>query len=450
MTDISSASGSSSSSSNSVSSSSSRLIEPQFRLACEECHVRKVRCEPSLTGSGGSCEACRVNQRRCLFSLRSKIGRPRKQASSTNTKTAVHNTTGMSVSSGCPPSMTVLQMLAQSDDLRKELNGSQSPKDWSQSQSNGRRRVPVETNQWGNTAWHPISENLTMDPVGDISAVYNFEETGGFGIESERFGQLMTHNSVGAQMEPFSSDFAHAAESLQMDAFMTENWYVAGGVIESSETDGEQDFNNALKLYGELHNRCKATSLNILAESDQDELSSVFQILDKLNQITSVLQHNPSSQLQRTEQSKWRIVRVAVMEAVEMCIGVIEFNFRLHKNLGTADDGRCSAEESSPASSSSGNLAGCNGFTPKNEHRLGVQLKALELLLRLDHSLVRFRLFMSKLDCSHGSDHYHDSSSISGNMSRAPCKCWIISIPEIGTVRSQISELSDRLRGLWD
>lgn len=35
-------------------------------------------------------------------------------------------------------------------------------------------------------AWHPISEDLTMDPVGDVSAVYNFEGTAEFGIESER------------------------------------------------------------------------------------------------------------------------------------------------------------------------------------------------------------------------------------------------------------------------
>ncbi|KAK1147257.1 hypothetical protein N8T08_001996 [Aspergillus melleus] len=449
MTDLSSAS--ESSSSNFISSSSSRLIEPQFRLACEECHVRKVRCEPSFTGSGSSCEACRANKRRCLFSLRSKIGRPRKQASSTNTKITGHNTIGMPASSEYPPNMADLQRLAQSDELRKELNGLQSPKDGSQSQSNACRRVPVETIQWGNTAWHPIPESLTMDTVGDVSAVFNLEETAELGVESERFGQLTRHNSVGAQMEPFSSDFALVTESLQMDAFMTENWSVAGGVIESSETDGEQDFTNALKLYGELHNRCKATSLNILAEGDQDELSSVFQTLDELNQTTSVLQHDPSSQLRRTEQSKWRIIRVAVMEAVEMCISVIGFNFRLHKNLGTAtvDEGRCSAE-GSPTSSRSGNLVRCNGLTPKNEHCLEVQLRALDLLIHLDHSLVRSRLFLSKMDCSHGSDHYHDPSSISGNKSRTPCKCWVTSIPESGTVRAQISELSDRLRSLWD
>ncbi|EPE31909.1 Zn2/Cys6 DNA-binding protein [Glarea lozoyensis ATCC 20868] len=51
-----------------------------FRTACEECHTRKVRCKPSPDqGRGGTtqCEACRVNGRKCLFSLKSKTGRPR-------------------------------------------------------------------------------------------------------------------------------------------------------------------------------------------------------------------------------------------------------------------------------------------------------------------------------------------------------------------------------------
>ncbi|KAH8667340.1 hypothetical protein BGZ60DRAFT_47922 [Tricladium varicosporioides] len=55
------------------------ITTPYFRTACEECHSRKVRCKPSTEESRGStrCEACRINGRKCLFSLRSKTGRPR-------------------------------------------------------------------------------------------------------------------------------------------------------------------------------------------------------------------------------------------------------------------------------------------------------------------------------------------------------------------------------------
>ncbi|GIC84310.1 uncharacterized protein Aud_000125 [Aspergillus udagawae] len=154
----------------------------------------------------------------------------------------------MPISAGLPQTITVLQMLAQSEGLLENPNGSQPPKDSSQNQLNAGRRVPDETNRWESTAWHPISETLTEDPVTDVSAGYNFEETGRFGSDSERFGQLITPNSVGAQIGFFASDFAQTTESLQMDALMMESCYVTGDVTESSETDGEQDFNNALKL----------------------------------------------------------------------------------------------------------------------------------------------------------------------------------------------------------
>ena len=51
----------------------------QFRIACEECHERKIRCKQSnKEGVGsGSCQACYSNGRKCLFSLKSKTGRPK-------------------------------------------------------------------------------------------------------------------------------------------------------------------------------------------------------------------------------------------------------------------------------------------------------------------------------------------------------------------------------------
>jgi hypothetical protein len=51
----------------------------RFRIACEECHTRKIRCYPSLDLSSGACECCRSNWRKCLFSLKGKLGRPRKR-----------------------------------------------------------------------------------------------------------------------------------------------------------------------------------------------------------------------------------------------------------------------------------------------------------------------------------------------------------------------------------
>lgn len=43
------------------------------RDSCDECHSRKVRC----IASTNSCQACCQYGRRCVFSARSKMGRPR-------------------------------------------------------------------------------------------------------------------------------------------------------------------------------------------------------------------------------------------------------------------------------------------------------------------------------------------------------------------------------------
>lgn len=50
----------------------------QFRIACEGCHARKIKCYPSVDDNSGACEACRSTSRRCLFSLKGKLGRPKK------------------------------------------------------------------------------------------------------------------------------------------------------------------------------------------------------------------------------------------------------------------------------------------------------------------------------------------------------------------------------------
>lgn len=75
------------------------IATPYFRTACEECHSRKVRCKPSSEESRGGtrCEACRINGRKCLFSLRSKTGRPRN--STTPTYNSIYKSSAPAASS---------------------------------------------------------------------------------------------------------------------------------------------------------------------------------------------------------------------------------------------------------------------------------------------------------------------------------------------------------------
>lgn len=71
----------------------------QLRAACEECHERKIRCKQSKRRSG-ACEACSDNGRRCLFSLKSKTGRPKNTRSSSTPSTYLF--TSQAIPQDCP------------------------------------------------------------------------------------------------------------------------------------------------------------------------------------------------------------------------------------------------------------------------------------------------------------------------------------------------------------
>ncbi|KAE8394605.1 hypothetical protein ETB97_008083 [Aspergillus alliaceus] len=443
MSDLNCISTPSSSSINSVSSGASHLVEPRFRLACEECHLRKIRCEPSLAGPGGSCEACRLNQRRCLFSLRSKIGRPRKQTSSSaNQKEFEHKSPILSTAGGYAQQNAAIQVFPSLDDTHPNPNTARHLDMSPQSRANDSRRPVAEDSAlWEKPTWHSNPKIPTGSSVNALRTGYVSEDnTTRSGAGGEPFGQLINQNSIGAQVGLFMSDLAQTADSIQTDALMMESWFIGDNTVDNSEIDVEQGFRDALKLYGELHSHCKTGSLNILDKNDQEELCSIFRVFDELNHNTSMLQNDLSTQQQRTDESKWRIIRVAVTEAIEMCIGVVQFNLRLHNSPRPV---RCPLEES--CSTGSGNVAGCNCLASQDDQRLGIQLKGLMLLIHLDYSLVRFRFFISKLDCLHGGDR-----SMQGPKPQQMCKCWSTSVPEIDTIRSQVSGLVERVRSLWD
>ena len=45
-----------------------------YRGTCNECHTRKIRC---VVATEGICRSCQQHARSCVFSLRTKLGRPR-------------------------------------------------------------------------------------------------------------------------------------------------------------------------------------------------------------------------------------------------------------------------------------------------------------------------------------------------------------------------------------
>ncbi|KAL2820813.1 hypothetical protein BDW59DRAFT_164507 [Aspergillus cavernicola] len=362
-----------------ISAYTADSVRPQFRLACEECHVRKIRCEPSLKESGGSCEPCRLNQRRCFFSLRSKIGRPRKKTPSAK-----------------------------------------------------QQRSPPPTS-------FPLAELLP-----DYQVLDDIPDSGPGGRDA--FGrQLLTSECFGAHGDLFMPDLTQLSDLLQADPLAVESPPAESDSETCTLGGGERGFLDALKLYSDIHNDINATALDLLAEIDQDKLWSILQLFEDLIQTACTLQPTSSSSLlQRIDRPESGIIRVALMEATQVSIHVIQFNFQLHNTISPADGGvRCPLEESSDSSSSSNKAAGCNCLVLMDERQLRLQLKSLELLVRLEYSLVRFRYFLSRADCFH-------ASTSQRLISQRVCKCWAESIPEIATARFQISALMEKFRRLWD
>ncbi|KAB8069063.1 hypothetical protein BDV29DRAFT_198958 [Aspergillus leporis] len=431
-----------------------QLVEPQFRLACEECHVRKIRCEPSLAVTGSSCEACRLNQRRCLFSLRSKIGRPRKQTSTTNQEPlSVDKSPVSSAASGYTQRTTATQALPQSDDTPINPNLSQRPIESLQNNLTDAHhhtagdQAPYEKAPWHSKGKATPPRTLPIEYLEDITRA-------GAGGEGQ-FSQLMTPGSIeGARAEFFLTDLAQSSNPLQAGILMDESWFIPDHAVgDNAKVDREEGFLDALRLYSDLHNRCKSKAFNLFTEADQVELCSIFRVFDDLIQKASMLQPNdPSSLLQVTNQPKWRIIRVAVMEAIELCIEVIQFNFQLHITTLPVDEstGRPQEELSSDSSGSGTNTVKCSCLVSIDEQRLNNQLRCLQLLIRLDYSLVRFRHFISKMNCLHGGHRYIGASTMQWSNSQQVCKCYTTAIPDIDTVRSQVSVLVEKLRSLWD
>lgn len=60
-----------------------------FRIACEECHTRKIKCYSSDSNTR-ACKNCLQNGRKCLFSLKGKLGHPRQMQRNNSDAKEVH------------------------------------------------------------------------------------------------------------------------------------------------------------------------------------------------------------------------------------------------------------------------------------------------------------------------------------------------------------------------
>ncbi|KAL4862001.1 hypothetical protein BDV12DRAFT_179502 [Aspergillus spectabilis] len=430
------------------------LIEPQFRLACEECHARKIRCELSLANSGGSCKACTLNQRRCLFSLRSRTGRPRKQPLSQPSPLQKPSSMQNRPAGSFPaePSQPPLQMSASMGSGQAEEIGSRLQQNTG-SLPDGQAYIwtPEENDPagWNGFAW----QSLAADPHPALASYPGpFEDLLQPGLCGWDAHFMIQGSGNGSLSDACISGIAPVADPLQIDTIIRLGSAAAldDNTGEARKGTREKGFLDALKLYSGLHNNCKSTTLDLLTEAGQYKVRSISKLFDELSQAAFALQADtlPSSSSPRSDISETEIIRVAIMEAIQVSIGIIQYNFQLHHSTTTrpVDGGlQCPSEQfcsDRPGSRNNEVFKTCNCLITADEKQLGIQLNCLKLLIRLEFSLIRFQHAMSKLECLHAGQR--------PSPQRLSCDCWVNSVPKVDTARSQVSVLLEQFRSLWD
>ncbi|PLB45541.1 hypothetical protein P170DRAFT_466832 [Aspergillus steynii IBT 23096] len=267
-------------------------------------------------------------------------------------------------------------------------------------------------------------------------------------------GQLiMQESGIGSLSDASLSDMGSVGDSLQIDPIV-----LLGSPGALNETDGEgpsgpgdKGFLDALKLYSGLRNNCQSTTLDILTEAGRHKVRVICNLFDELSQAAFALQDDTlhASPTVRSDMSEAKIITVALGEAIQVCIDIIQHNFQIHQSTAPAPEptgncGSCSLSEQQqlrPARPDSRNdqVAGaCICLAGVDEKQLRVQQNGLELLICLDFSLTRFRHVMSKVE-------FLVAGPPQGN-----CDCCISSVPKVDTARSQVSALLKKFRNFQD
>ncbi|PYH35607.1 Zn(II)2Cys6 transcription factor domain-containing protein [Aspergillus neoniger CBS 115656] len=425
-------------------------LEAQLRSACEECHARKIRCELSVATGGGRCKACALNQRQCLFSLRNRIGRPRKRPLSSPSKchkassSLQHHHPTAETPTSDPP-QTSLAQTGPAQHMGKPY----------QQRTTGGPLQDGQAHMWspGHAGWNSGSTWQAQQPgpvLASPSASFdNFLPPDRRGWDT--VGQLIIDGSgIGSLSDACLSDIGSVGDSLPIDPIV-----LLGSPGALNELDGEgrsgpgdKGFLDALKLYSGLHNNCKSTTLDLLTEAGRYKVQVICKLFDELSQAAFTLQDDTlhASPTLRSDMSEAKIIAVALSEAIQVCIDIIQHNFQIHQCTATAPE-NCGSRNLSeqqlllPARPDSQNdqVAGaCICLAGADEKQLGVQQNGLELLICLEFFLIRFRHVMSKVEC------------LVASAARGSCDCWISYAPKVDAARSQVSALLKKFRNFQD
>lgn len=397
-----------------------------FRLACEECHKRKVRCEPPREGSQGSCQACRTNRRTCLFSLKSKTGRrPKSNKTTANARSGHKVQTPLTASrrqlpthESLSPTLTTTTVSHNGGDLYYVEN---------LSTAQGRAAAQELTQPvmgYANNFFFPDDSASASGP-GDDQYVQELElppnhESG------RRLDELGFESPIPATrgQEPFSyrdtpepSLELWQQEPLSMDHWMPTPDEMTGEVSGKrslpdsvgldrpkrpapiqvrnnlDRSRGEPlDFLDTIRFFCETSNHYQGNLLDIKASSDKHKLLIILSNIEDLGRKAAaavVREPDVASPLgggSRQDQYIRMLTRVAVMGAVDIADDLLKYNLRIRNiTLSGAQEVELQCGDNANAATAS--------MTTEDA------LESVLSLVRLDFSLHQFSLFLSTEQC---------------------------------------------------
>lgn len=400
----------------------------ELRLACEECHKRKIRCRVSQRSSRGTCEACLENQRQCLFSLKSKTGRPRKEGTKDNARRRRPSPNLCQQSQEVTMSPAFLDEATSSGGLGAGQNTVQ--------------RLPSMSNQIDDYFSPTSGPNPLIS--SELSLFSTMERH-----TSERRKDFTVPQNLLSQDEDMANDTLMPSPLLPL-AFdcqlLSENATDRNTVTNCFEdmpnasgkvASGSTDFLDVMQICHEIHKCSQDYSLNLCVEIERTKILAISCTIDKLLQKVLMIPQEQKNLQDRKEQYCWTILRVAVDEAVEITADLVSFNLQIGEQRSASR--QCNRiiqadQWSSPIPSAE--LANS-------------QLDIMMLLCRLDHSLFHFGAFIATQSQNQGSNSSCLTLCKSSSGSQS-CRCQkTASLSRADQVRRQTWGLIEKLRDEW-
>lgn len=483
-----------------------------FRLACEECHKRKIRCEAPQDGPGpqGACQACRVSHRTCLFSLKNKTGRPRKakpthlhQAPKTlSPQTLQPHLPGTGVSaSAC--TITSPNPRGPRRDwasrTRQHVTGHRRPSAAGHYEtpnihphhagSASSKEAPLGQLPWLTACGNGATGRNDFDPLLDspCGGEIQVSMSPGFVQLEDDFvlemPEVMTPEHLHLHVPDSSCNERPGSELGRLERLHNigpgtttpstgessgggdygDFWRTgpapnsAGALGDHGDSMMSGDFFDTMRLCNEMNNVFQSRALDVTTRADQRELSVVLAHIEELGYKTTAVMRdaaNLSGLPSRQERYKRMLMRATVLGAVDTAADLVKHNLSIHNIQystvcgGAENDG--SPDSSTPdLPRESRDGKDHDGVGGTCINSSAESLETVLSLVRLDYALLQFSRFLSANQCE-GGDGCHDPSGMAPGVGHdCPMGGGTSMLAKTAHTRAQLWALAKGIRKLW-